>query len=611
MKRFGMLLLMIFASLLPNATFAQYGFCTARNGRRGECISTSKCKTNGGSSDPANLCPGDNSIQCCTYRTCTNSKGVGGTCQPTATCSGSSDPANLCPGPNHVQCCTSNSGGSSSEAEKEKNKSRRNSIIHEFCLNTSTHGLPGIARSESLHNCLFWLISLLICTGFMLYLVIKAILAYFEYPTQLDVNIVPEWPQYFPAFSFCNVGAIRFDQFIEPFINYTNTLNLTNTNDTTTLSSFQAMYISSFVQYKLNRNESMDPFFYSLSSMLWTCSYNSQPCSASNFISFTTSTYGLCYTFNAKLKNDSVNTIRYGNENGGEGRLELGLYVHSNQYVPYLVDSTGIVCLIHGNRKIPLLEASGLNLIPGRKHKLSYRKKTSYFLSAPYTTCSDKVPLWMETVLNNYPIADYEYSQELCFRTAMQIFTYKQCGCVNHYMWDIRSIILPDTNNIIEAPLCNVTDNCTTQAADAYSVMPSDENDPNYCPQECSTTDFLFKKSSLLTPLEWQMSYIKTFVEESSIPLPSNWSTTWHEQIHKNYLAISLIRETAVIENNTQSAALSLVDVLSNIGGQTGLWIGISLLSFMELIEMIYRLLRYEYQIIRSRKERNQQIITQ
>ncbi|CAF1474192.1 unnamed protein product, partial [Rotaria sordida] len=370
-------------------------------------------------------------------------------------------------------------------------------------------------------------------------------------------------------------------------------------------------YISSFVQYKLNRNESMDPFFYSLSSMLWTCSYNSQPCSASNFISFTTSAYGLCYTFNAKLKNDSVNTIRYGNEDGGEGRLELGLYVHSNQYVPYLVDGTGIVCLIHGNRKIPLLEASGLNLIPGRKHKLSYRKKTSYFLSAPYTTCSDKVPLWMETVLNNYPIADYEYSQELCFRTAMQIFTYKQCGCVNHYMWDIRSIILPDTNNIIEAPLCNVTDNCTTQAADAYSVMPSDENDPNYCPQECSTTDFLFKKSSLLTPLEWQMSYIKTFVEESSIPLPSNWSTTWHEQIHKNYLAISLIRETAVIENNTQSAALSLVDVLSNIGGQTGLWIGISLLSFMELIEMIYRLLRYEYQIIRSRKERNQQIITQ
>ncbi|CAF4410788.1 unnamed protein product, partial [Adineta steineri] len=30
----------------------------------------------------------------------------------------------------------------------------------------------------------------------------------------------------------------------------------------------------------------------------------------------------------------------------------------------------------------------------------------------------------------------------------------------------------------------------------------------------------------------------------------------------------------------------------SNVGGQTGLWIGISFLSLMELAEMIYRLIR-------------------
>jgi hypothetical protein len=51
------------------------------------------------------------SLQCCNYRTCTNSKGVGGTCQPTATCKGNSDAGNFCPGPNHIQCCTGSSGG--------------------------------------------------------------------------------------------------------------------------------------------------------------------------------------------------------------------------------------------------------------------------------------------------------------------------------------------------------------------------------------------------------------------------------------------------------------------------------------------------------------------
>jgi hypothetical protein len=95
------------AVVLPLTTLAQqYGTCAAKNGRNGECISTKTCASSGGVSDPANLCPGDNSIQCCTYGTCKNSKGVAGICQPTSTCKGNSDPGNFCPGGNHIQCCT-------------------------------------------------------------------------------------------------------------------------------------------------------------------------------------------------------------------------------------------------------------------------------------------------------------------------------------------------------------------------------------------------------------------------------------------------------------------------------------------------------------------------
>jgi len=52
----------LFAILPP--TFAQdFGPCKATNGVPGECIKTSACKTQGGISDPAHLCPGDNTIQ--------------------------------------------------------------------------------------------------------------------------------------------------------------------------------------------------------------------------------------------------------------------------------------------------------------------------------------------------------------------------------------------------------------------------------------------------------------------------------------------------------------------------------------------------------------------
>jgi hypothetical protein len=95
------------------------------------------------------------------------------------------------------------------------------------------------------------------------------------------------------------------------------------------------------------------------------------------------------------------------------------------------------------------------------------------------------------------------------------------------------------------------------------------------------------------------MDGIKAFLENSSVPLPSDWPTTWRTYIQGNYLAVSVVRETTVIENYTQTAQLGLVDVLSNNGVQSGLWIGISFLSSMEFIEMLYRHIRYQCHLIR------------
>lgn len=39
--------------------------------------------------------------------------------------------------------------------EQKEKRRRRRSIIRNFCLNTSAHGLPGIARSQSIWNRLF------------------------------------------------------------------------------------------------------------------------------------------------------------------------------------------------------------------------------------------------------------------------------------------------------------------------------------------------------------------------------------------------------------------------------------------------------------------------
>ncbi|CAF3287705.1 unnamed protein product [Rotaria sp. Silwood2] len=483
----------------------------------------------------------------------------------------------------------------------EAPKHRRRSIIREFALNTSTHGLPGMARSESKHNCIFWTLSFFIFAAIMIYFVTQSITNYFQYPTQTSVSIFVERSQVFPAVTFCNYAPARYDLLIKPFLNYTNSINATNTNDTTTFTVEQAILLRQFLQVQLNTDQSMIEYFFSLDTMLIECLYNDRYCTAKDFIAFLSSTYGRCYTFNAKTKTTNGSDIKYTNDNGGSGKLILRLYAQSHLYVPLISEdvSAGMVAMIHDNTQLPLIDVAGLVLAPGRRHKLGYKKKTYQFLSSPYTDCTTKIPLAMKAMFNEYEGADYAYSQGVCYTLCTQAYIYQECGCVSPNEWSARSIVLPGTNTIIQAPLCNATSTCFSTAAVRISKTTSIwDQFCSDCLQECSTAGFTVTSSSIAAPSVQYAYATKTFLESLSVPLPTNWTTNWLNEVQNNFISLEVVCESTQVENYTQQASLSSVDVLSNVGGQTGLWIGISFLSVMEFIEMLYRILRYQFYII-------------
>ncbi|CAF4092703.1 unnamed protein product [Rotaria sordida] len=221
---------------------------------------------------------------------------------------------------------------------------RRRSIIREFSLNTSTHGIPGIARSQNIHNRIFWIVSTLIFTGIMLFFIVESMKAYFNYPTQTSVSFIVERSQAFPAVSICNFSPIRFDNFIEPFLNFTKSRNLTYTNDTSTISIELVPYITEFVQNLLNDSEPVTSYFFPLNSMLISCLYNGQRCQANDFIPFFSSSFGRCYTFNAKMKL---------NQSSVRSTTDFGDV------------SVGMIAMIHDNTELPLIEVAGIQLEPG------------------------------------------------------------------------------------------------------------------------------------------------------------------------------------------------------------------------------------------------------
>lgn len=212
--------------------------------------------------------------------------------------------------------------------------SRRRSIVREFALNTSTHALPGIARSKSLHNRLFWTVSFLAFTGIMFFFIVQSITYYFQYPTQTTIAVVMERNQIFPAVTVCNGFPARADRIAGLLFNFTNSRNLTSVNDTSTITEAAAIHLLDLLVETVNRGQNISEYLFSLDIMLMNCTFNSLACNISDFITFTSPIHGRCYTFNARRTGGTTTSLRRVTDQGGSGRLELRFYAHGHLYIP-------------------------------------------------------------------------------------------------------------------------------------------------------------------------------------------------------------------------------------------------------------------------------------
>ncbi|CAF2745930.1 unnamed protein product [Rotaria sp. Silwood2] len=130
-------------------------------------------------------------------------------------------------------------------------------------------------------------------------------------------------------------------------------------------------------------------------------------------------------------------------------------------------------------------------------------------------------------MLKNYNQPEYDYSETTCIQVCLQIYVYEQCGCVNPYLWHMRSIVLPDTDKIIFAPVCDYSDSRYKRAS--YRLFSSATLFQNYrsnCLQECLINSFVLQTSSLMLQIDWALDSIKNCTENSDISLPDNWSIT-------------------------------------------------------------------------------------
>ncbi|XP_029803878.1 amiloride-sensitive sodium channel subunit gamma isoform X2 [Suricata suricatta] len=292
---------------------------------------------------------------------------------------------------------------------------------------------------------------------------------------------------------------------------------------------YKLHYMNIMAQVPLEKKINMS---YSAEELLVTCFFDGMSCDARNFTLFHHPMYGNCYTFNNRENETILSTSMGGSEYG----LQVILYINEEEYNPFLVSSTGAKVIVHRQDEYPFIEDVGT-----------------------------EIETAMATSIGMHLICLHS-----CFQTKMV----EKCGCAQY------SQPRPPAANY-----CNYQQHpnwmyCYYELHQAF--VREELGCQSVCREACS-----FKEWTLTTSLaQWP----STVSEKWLLPV-----LTWDQgqqikkKLNKTDLAKLLIFYKDLNQRSiVESPANSIEMLLSNFGGQLGLWMSCSVVCVIEIIEVFF-----------------------
>ncbi|XP_069969679.1 uncharacterized protein [Penaeus vannamei] len=298
-------------------------------------------------------------------------------------------------------------------------------------------------------------------------------------------------------------------------------------------------------------------FAVSPEELVYSCTFDNQPCDHSHFHNWTSDRYGTCYTFNGFMHtgNSKPRTVVHvGPKNG----LQLTLNVPVG--LPLLSPERGMRVVIHSPFILPVPEEEGFNVGPGSS-SVSVTRTENQRLGKPHGEC------------NKYYDTDlpFEYSPLLCDQLCVEQELRQRCGC---------SIGL---SPVYEALAYKPEERCEGKLPSQKLCMDRVKRDVIEqkiqcdCPQSCRE----MKYQSQVTSSKIDDTYFSILGQtRKKVPsLCSNDTELLRLLVYLGSMYYDVIEETPAYTWDT---------LLSNIGGSLGLFIGVSLVSILEVLEFLW-----------------------
>jgi hypothetical protein len=463
---------------------------------------------------------------------------------------------------------------------------------------SSIHSFPNMAENKSTFIKYLWLISFIASFCGCSYTIYRSVTSYFQFEviSRTETKSVNDFN--FPMIKICNLNPFKTDyafNILKELINHKDEINLDLNGMNNKLNETDPYFIQSnyirnifYLQYlslvaSINFNESeRKKFDQNLDKILISCVYSNEVCDKLNdFEYFYDVFYGNCFKFNSgKNLNGSESKIRKISQTGLENglMLELFLFEPSNENFFSILEGFNIFIT---EQNVDEISVEGIYVPSGFSTNIILDKRVNRKAPKPYSNCTSNLSsidsydsILYKKVFNAYGV----YKKRKCLRLCLQKTIEENCNCT-----DITSIPYDGKRPCATSKdhACNLVNNRNFIKENLFQFCD--------CPSKCLEVTYKYSSSMVQYPTK---NYARVLAKNPTIKSNfDNKADITYLDLREKIVSINIffnqIEETLL----TESPKTMIPDLTASIGGILGLFLGMSLLSFVEILEIFLKIL--------------------
>ncbi len=486
-------------------------------------------------------------------------------------------------------------------SEKKVNDEAANKIEKILMDNLSCemyHFLLSVYYSPHFTLKFVYVFFILLGFGLSSYMTISLILTYLEYNVNTLTRSVNEVPSIFPKVTICNVNLYTtkyaYDYLTSLNLTLTQIESLINSGDLTNaifVYSTNNRNVAARIQQELS-DEEKQAFSHTLNQTLLSCMFNFQPCTANDFKWEWDRMYGNCFSFNSGLNATGETSVplKESYQSGNTFGLTISFYTNFYEKLMFynsIYNGYGLVVRIENVSHVIDYANDGIFIPSGLHTYLALNREFKTSLPKPYSECDNLNSNDFNTDLYKLILySKYEYTQQFCLQQCLQELMINTCNCSNTALASIRNVSGCASMSQI---------NCILKKA-FYGIYLKN----NYvvrvclpqCPLECNSTKITYTPSSFqLIPY----TYMNLLREKSLLRSDFlNRSLDDDSVILKSVAKLSIFYDSLSYTISIESPQMDIVSLVSQIGGNLGLFMGVCLFSLGEMVITLIELILYK-----------------